>query len=120
MKRAKIFISFFIALTFVFPSIYQAIHVVQIHWSVSSAHSCSCSNIKETKNDVRYSYPHDTKKPCAVCEFEFASFSRTKNIKLGSVSSVYTELLIAYTQKVSISNCNEVVTLRGPPLRTLT
>ncbi len=120
MNRTKIFLSFFLSLIFVFPSIYQSIHVFQIHWNTNTAHTCSCQDIKETNNDYRYTYPQETKKSCPVCEFEFASFNKIKNIKLGAIRSDYIDVHLTNIQEIYFSNYNEVITLRGPPFHSLT
>ncbi|MGQ1785011.1 hypothetical protein [Saccharicrinis sp. GN24d3] len=120
MKRAKFFTSILFVLIFVFPSIYQATHVVQHHWQAPiESHCCEQHHCKY--NDFNsFNNPVETKKACPVCEFEFASFNKAAKIELVGVANYYMELVNNEIQEFVYCNSHQTIKHRGPPLFILT
>ena len=119
MKKAKRIISFLLAVIFVFPIIYQSVHVMQNHWQSHTDSHC-CHHDHHSKADgPQYTYPVEKVKPCLVCEFEFASFNNTEKVKLSSAGNVYVNLVAAHPQEAYCNKHIQVTTLRGPPKNSL-
>lgn len=115
MKKARVYISILCVLLFVFPSVYQTVHVVQYHWQKETVKHCCSYHSHCNNGDESYNYPGETKKACPVCEFEFTSFKRNSKVELGVVARIYFDLVKSEIQNFVFSNYTWVITLRGPP-----
>lgn len=115
MKKAKIYISILFALIFVFPSVYQAGHVVHKHWQKSEVHHCSCKHDVVPAGKVSFTYPQKTEEACAVCEFEFAVFNSTNHSVLQGVAFNYFDMDYPLVQNFVSDKHIFIIKLRGPP-----
>ena len=108
--------SLLFVLVFVFPSIYQSVHVVQHHWQALSVHSCSCHHHKHKSAEEGISQPAKAKESCPILDFEFATFYRTSKVRVGAAAYVYNGLVKNEIHKFVFTDHVRVITLRGPPL----
>ena len=103
MKRAKVYISLLFVLAFVFPVVFQSVHVVMHHWQALSAHHCCQHHHQEEDNDRKSIHlPIGVKSSCPILDFEYASFNRTADFKLNAVSYKFIDLVKYEIQKKCI------------------